>query len=77
MLPSKLGKGPYLMSDVASEMGVATSSAKQTRSNFINGGVPVLYTLWKMHGYIEFTVPMFDDFSQKNKCGFYKINNCW
>ena len=65
---SKLGKGPYLMSDVASEMGIETSSASPTRATLIKKGF--LYT--PRHGYIEFTVPMFDDFLRRTDDEFEK-----
>ena len=60
---SRLGKGPYLMNDVASKMKVKTSSASPTRATLIKKGF--LFT--PRHGYIEFTVPMFDDFLRRTK----------
>lgn len=58
---SDLGKGPYLMSDVAEQMGIKTSSASPTRATLISKGF--LYT--PRHGYIDFTVPLFDEFLQR------------
>jgi len=55
---AKLGKGPYLMNDVAKEMGVKTSSASPTRATLISKGF--LFT--PRYGYIDFTVPLFEEF---------------
>lgn len=55
---AKLGKGPYKMTDVANKMGILPTSASPTRATLIKKGF--LYT--PQHGYIDFTVPLFNEF---------------
>jgi AAA+ ATPase superfamily predicted ATPase len=63
---AKLGKGPYLMNSVAKEMGIQTSSASPTRATLIRKGF--VYT--PRHGYIDFTVPLFDEFLNRTEDEF-------
>ena len=53
-----LGKGPYQMSDVAEQLGNKVQSLSPTRAMLIRKGF--IYT--PRHGYIAFTVPLFDEF---------------
>lgn len=57
-----LGQGPYLMADVAKKVGVKVSSLSPTRATLISKGF--IYTT--EFGYIDFTVPLFDDFLRRN-----------
>jgi hypothetical protein len=57
-----LGQGPYLMSDVAKKVGIKVSSLSPTRATLISKGF--IYT--PEFGYIDFTVPLFDDFLRRN-----------
>jgi len=59
---AKLGQGPYLMADVAKTLEIKVSSLSPTRATLINKGF--IYT--PEFGYIDFTVPLFDDFLRRN-----------
>jgi len=59
---AELGQGPYLMADVARSLKIKVSSLSPTRATLINKGF--IYT--PEFGYIEFTVPLFDDFLRRN-----------
>ena len=59
---AELGQGPYLMADVAKKVGIKVSSLSPTRATLISKGF--IYT--PEFGYIEFTVPLFDDFLRRN-----------
>lgn len=59
---AKLGKGPYLMADVAKTLQIKVSSLSPTRATLISKGF--IYT--PEFGYIDFTVPLFDDFLRRN-----------
>lgn len=60
---AELGQGPYLMADVAKKIGIKVSSLSPTRATLISKGF--IYT--PEFGYIDFTVPLFDDFLRRNK----------
>jgi hypothetical protein len=60
---AELGQGPYLMADVAKKVGIKVSSLSPTRATLISKGF--IYT--PEFGYIDFTVPLFDDFLRRNK----------
>ena len=62
---ASLGSGPYLMSDVADKVGVKPQSLSPTRATLISKGF--LYT--PGHGYIAFTVPLFDEFLNRVEQG--------
>lgn len=59
---AELGHGPYLMADVARTVGIKVSSLSPTRATLISKGF--IYT--PEFGYIDFTVPLFDDFLRRN-----------
>jgi hypothetical protein len=69
---AQLGKGPYLMNAVAAKMGIQTSSASPTRATLLSKGF--VYT--PRHGYIEFTVPLFDEFLNRTKDEFEQEESC-
>lgn len=69
---AKLGKGPYLMNTVAKEMGIQTSSASPTRATLIRKGF--VYT--PRHGFIDFTVPLFDEFLNRTEDEFDQNVGC-
>lgn len=59
---ASLGPGKYLMSDVAKKMGVLLTSVSLTRATLISKG----FIFTPEFGYIDFTVPLFDDFLRRN-----------
>lgn len=56
-----LGLGPYAMSDVAASLDRSMNSLGPARANIISKGM--IYST--DHGYIDFTVPLFADFLQR------------
>lgn len=60
---SKLGDGPYAMSDIAKDMGRTLSSLGPTRANIISKGM--IYST--DHGYLNFTVPLFAEFMRRQE----------
>lgn len=63
---SELGDGPYSMADIASAMGRMQSSLGPTRASLIHKGM--IYST--EHGYLNFTVPLFTEFMQRQKKTF-------
>ena len=59
---ASLGQVPYLMADVAKKLNIAVSSLSPTRATLIGKGF--IYT--PEFGFIDFTVPLFDDFLRRN-----------
>ena len=60
---SRLGRGPYSISDVATALGVKLQSISPHRSNLISKGM--IYA--PERSYLDFTVPMFDEFLRRNQ----------
>lgn len=57
-----LGKGPYKMGDVAAKRGVLVTSLGPSRATLISKG----FVYAPSHGYIDFTVPQFDQFIRRH-----------
>ena len=60
---ASLGKGPYRSSDVAEVLGEVVQALGPRRAKIINKGM--IYS--PAHGDIAFTVPMFEDYLQRQK----------
>ena len=60
------------MNTVAKEMGIQTSSASPTRATLIRKGF--VYT--PRHGFIDFTVPLFDEFLNRTEDEFDQNVGC-
>lgn len=58
---ASLGEGPYAMADIAKAMGRTLSSLGPARANIISKGM--IYST--DHGYLDFTVPLFAEFMQR------------
>lgn len=59
---ARLGKGPYRSADVAEKLGESLQSLGPRRSSIISKGM--IYS--PSHGDIDFTVPMFNDYLNRN-----------
>lgn len=59
---ARLGKGPYRSADVAEKLGESLQSLGPRRSSIIGKGM--IYS--PSHGDIDFTVPMFNDYLNRN-----------
>lgn len=60
---ASFGKGPYKSSDVAAKLSTTTNALAPRRSKLISKGI---IFAGKDHGYIDFTVPLFDEFLWRN-----------
>ncbi len=65
---ASLGKGPYRSSDIATKLSTTTQALAPRRSKLITKGI---IFAGKDHGYIDFTVPLFDEFLRRNFPGKY------
>lgn len=58
---ARFGPGPYRSGDVAQRLGRQAQKVSQTRADLIDKGM-----VWSpQHGYVDFTVPLFDDFMRR------------
>ncbi|MDN3566029.1 ATP-binding protein [Paeniroseomonas aquatica] len=58
---AQLGDGPYAMADIAKKMNRTQKSLGPSRANIISKGM--IYST--DHGYLDFTVPLFAEFMQR------------
>ena len=65
---AKLGKGPYKSSEVADMLGEKSRTIGPCRSRIINKGM--IYS--PSYGYIDFTVPMFDDYLKRTFSEYFE-----
>ena len=60
---AELGEGPYRSGQVAGKLGRSTSELSMTRQHLIDKG---LAYATEDYGYIDFTVPRFDEFMRRH-----------
>ncbi len=58
---AKLGAGPHRTSDIAEKLGTSNGNLGPVRANLIKKGM--VYS--SSHGYMAFTVPLFDEFMRR------------
>jgi len=58
---AELGKGPYKIAELASKLSSKVSALSTTRSNLMKKGM----IFSPSYGYIDFTVPLFDEFMKR------------
>jgi hypothetical protein len=59
---AELGEGPYRSGDVAAKLGVMTSEVSAIRQRLLEKG---LAYATEVYGYIDFTIPRFDEFMRR------------